>query len=203
MVAAARNSEPHQLFFYPTGARQPKVFDLGELRTAFGIYANGVTFSRDGPWELFSAFNPRREVRDHLLDLRNGKLRPATPIGTGAGKLSPDATQVLTLDVASGKYILVDVASGNIHDAPGIEKDEEVLTWNPDGRSIVVWNQELPAQITLVDVTTGKRQPVQTVEPLTMMGSMFARIAASTDGKTVAYSQRQGLSSIYLTDGLR
>jgi len=203
MVLSGRRSEPHKLFLYPTGAGEQKVFDLAELTPAFGIWVNGVTFSRDGQWALFSAFNSKQEVRDYLLDLRNGKLRPATPAGTRAGKLSPDATRVVTLDVASQKYILVDLASGKASNAPGIQNDEEVLTWNPDGSAVVVWNLEFPAEVTLVNVTTGKRQRVQTVEPLTMSGSMFARIVASADGKTVAYCQRRALCAIYAADGLR
>ena len=203
MVPAARNTEPHKLFLYPTGAGEQKVFDLGELTAAFGTYENDVTFSRDGRWALFSAFNPKQELRDYLLDLHDGKLRPVTPTGTRNGKLSPDGTQVITLDVAAQKFILADVASGKLTDALGVDKNEEVLTWNPDGRSVVVWNQEIPAQITLVDVTTGHRQPVQTVEPLTMMGSMYGRMVVSSDGKIAAYRHRRGLYAIYIADGLR
>jgi len=36
-------------------------------------------------------------------------------------------------------------------------------------------------------VGADRHQPVQTVEPVTMTGSMFARIVVSADGKTVAY----------------
>jgi hypothetical protein len=78
-----------------------------------------------------------------------------------------------------------------------------MLAWNADGRGIVVWNQDLPAKITKVDLATGKRQLVQTVEPLSMLGSMYARMAASADGKTAAYRQRRGLYAISIADGLK
>src|SRR5260370_24863307 len=98
--------------------------------------------------------------------MHDGKLRPVTPPGTRAGKRSPDATGVITKDIAAQKYMLVDVASGKLSDVAGIEKEDEVIGWNQDGNMVIVWNQELPARISMVDIATGKRQLVQTVEPL-------------------------------------
>jgi hypothetical protein len=49
---------------------------------------------------------------------------------------------------------------------------------------------------------TGRRQLVQSVEPTSTVGSMYARLSASSDGKTVAYRLRRGLYAIYLADGL-
>jgi hypothetical protein len=99
--------------------------------------------------------------------------------------------------------VLVDTASGKVSEIPGIEKGDEVLGWNADGRMLVAWNQELPARISLVDLASGRRQVVQTVEPLAMLGSMYARMVASADGKTAAYRHRRGLYAIYIADGLK
>ncbi|HKD84207.1 MAG TPA: protein kinase [Terriglobales bacterium] len=203
LVPASRNNEPHKLYLYPTGVGEQRVIDLGELRAGFGTFENDVTFSRDGRWGLLSAFNTKDEVRDYLVDLRDGKLRAVTPAGTHRGMLSPDGTQVVTWDIAQQKYVLIDVASGKVSDVAGIEKGEEMLAWNADGRGIVVWNQELPANITIVNLSTAKRQLVQTVEPLAMLGSMYTRMVASADGKTAAYRHRRGLYAIHIADGLR
>ncbi len=35
------------------------------------------------------------------------------------------------------------------------------------------------------------------------MGSMYARLVASGDGKIAAYRMRRGLYAIYIADGLR
>jgi hypothetical protein len=53
-----------------------------------------------------------------------------------------------------------------------------------------------------IDVTTGRRQLVQSVEPTSTVGSMYAHVVASSDGRTVAYRLRRGLYAIYLADGL-
>jgi len=203
IVAAAQNSQPHNLYLYPTGAGEQRVIDLGDLSAAFGTWENDLTFSRDGRWAVFSAFDPKQQIRDYLLDMRDGKLRPVTPVGTRAGKLSPDATRIVTLDVAAEKYVLVDAASGKVSEIPGIEKDDEVLGWNLDGRMVNVWNQDLPARISQVDVASGRRLLVQTVEPMATLGSMYARMVTSADGKTAAYRHRRGLYAIYIADGLQ
>ena len=179
------------------------MIDLGDLSAAFGTWENDLTFSRDGRWAVFSAFDPQQQIRDYLLDMRDGKVRPVTPVGTRAGKLSPDATRIVTLDVAAEKYVLVDVASGKVSEIPGLEKDDEVVGWNLDGRMVNVWNQDLPARISQVDVTSGRRQLVQTVEPMAMLGSMYARMVTSADGKTAAYRHRRGLYAIYIAEGLQ
>jgi hypothetical protein len=54
-----------------------------------------------------------------------------------------------------------------------------------------------------VDVASGHRQLVQTVEPLAMLGSMYGRMVASADGKTAVYRHRRGLYAIYIVDGLK
>jgi eukaryotic-like serine/threonine-protein kinase len=202
LVAAAQTSQPHKIYLYPTGAGEQRVIDLGDLSAAFGTWENDLTFSRDGRWAVFSAFDPKQQIRDYLLDMRDGKLRPVTPVGSRAGKLSPDATRVVTLDIAADKYVLVDAAFGKVSDIPGLEKDDEVLGWSLDGSMVNVWNQDLPARLSQLDVATGRRQLVQTVEPMAMLGSMYARLVTSADGKTVAYRNRRGLYAIYIADGL-
>jgi eukaryotic-like serine/threonine-protein kinase len=203
MVAAYQTSQPHRIYLYPTGVGDQKVIELGELTAAIGTYGNDVTFSRDGRWVAFSAFDTKHEQRDYVMDLRDGKMRPITPPGSRAGKVSPDGTRIVTLDVAGQKYVLVDVSSGKVSDIGGMDKQDEVLGWNLDDRTITVWNQELPARISIVDVTSGRRQLVQTVEPLAMLGSMYARMVASADGKTAVYRHRRGLYAIYIADGLK
>jgi Tol biopolymer transport system component len=203
LVPAARNTDVHKLYLYPTGVGEQRVIDLGGLSPGFGTFENDVTFSRDGRWGLLSAFTDKGEVRDYLFDTHSGNVRPVTPVGSRGGKLSPDATQVVALNIAEQKLILLDIASGKARDVIGVEPDEQMLAWNADGRGIVVSNEDLPAKITNVDLTTGKRQLVQVLEPLTMLGSMYARLVSSADGKTAAYRHRRGLYAIHIADDLR
>ena len=203
LVAAAQIAQPNKIYLYPTGAGEQRVIDLGELSAAFGTWENDLTFSRDGRWAVFSAFDSKQQVRDYLMDMRDSKFRPVTPVGTRAGKLSPDGTHIVTLDVAAEKYVLVEVDSGKVSGISGLDKEDEVLGWNLDGSMVITWNQELPARISTIDVASGHRHVVQTVAPLSMLGSMYARMVTSADGKTAAYRHRRGLYAIYTADGLR
>ncbi len=203
MVAAAQNAQPHKLYLYPTGVGEQRVIDIGELTAAFGTFENDLTFSRDSRLAAFSAFDKNGEIRDYLLDMSNGKIRPITPVGTRAGKLSPDGTRIVTHDIAAEKYVMVDIDSGKASDIPGLEKEDEVLGWNADGSWLNVWNQQVPARVSQVELASGKRQLIQTVEPLAMLGSMYARMVTSADAKTVAYRLRRGLYAIYIADGLQ
>ncbi len=203
MVAAMRVAEPHKLILYPTGPGEQRDIDLGTLKPAFSGNENGVTFSSDRRFALLAAFDTKQEIRDYLVDLRNGSVRPVTPAGSKAGKLSPDGTRVVTLNLATHEPLLADVASGKTSDIPGIESHDEVIGWSSDGRSLSVWNQELPARLFFVDVASGRRQFVQSVEPIATLGSMYARLVASGDGKVAAYRLRRGLYAIYIADGLR
>jgi serine/threonine protein kinase/Tol biopolymer transport system component len=202
LVAASRDTEPHKVYLYPTGVGEQRVIDLGDLTAGF-TFENDINFSRDAHWGFLSAFNSKGEVRGYLFDLGNGKVRPVSPVGMRGGKLSPDAARVVALDITRQRLILVDVASGKVSDINGVEAGEEMLAWNIDGQGIVVWNQELPAKITNVTLATGKRQLVQSVEPLSMLGSMYARLAASANGKIAVYRHRRGLYAIHIADDLR
>jgi eukaryotic-like serine/threonine-protein kinase len=202
LIAAAQNSQLNKIFLYPTGPGEMRAIDLGGLKCAFGTWENDFSFTRDGRFAVFSAFDNKDEIRDYMLDMSTGKFRAVTPAGTRSGKLSPDGTRIATMDIAAQKYVLVDVASGKVSDIPGLEKDDEVVMWSMDGKTVTVWNQQLPARVSLLDVTTGKRQFVQTVEPLAMLGSMYARLVASGDGKTAAYRVRRGLYTVYIANGL-
>jgi hypothetical protein len=203
MVASYRVAEPHKLYLYPTGVGEQRVIDIGELTAAFGTFENDLTFTRDSHFAAFSAFDKNGELRDYLLDLRDGKIRAVTPVGTRSGKISPDGTRIVTHNIAEGKYVLVDIASGKLSEIPGIEKEDEVLGWNADGTALNVWDQRVPARVSQIELASGKRQLIQTVEPLAMLGSMYARMVTSADGKTVVYRLRRGLYAIYIADGLR
>ena len=203
MVAAIRNSERGKLIFYPVGPGDERTIDLGRLNAQVSATENGVTFSTDGRFTLLSAIDSQGDLRDYLIDVHTGSVKPVTPPGSKDGKLSPDGTRVVTMNLGAQKMVLVDVESGKTSDILGIDGRDRVIGWNSNGRFLFVWDQVLPARLFALDVTTGRRELVQAVEPTSTVGAMYARLVASSDGKTVAYRLRRGLYAIYLADGLR
>ena len=106
------------------------------------------------------------------------------------------------MNLATRKPVLVDVPTGMTINIPGLDDHDAVIGWSSDNQSLFVWDREVPARLFAMDLATGRRQLVQSVEPTSTVGSMYARLVASSDGKTVAYRLRRGLYAIYLADGL-
>ena len=69
--------------------------------------------------------------KDYAHGSKQGRM------GTRAGKVSPDGSRIVTLDVARQKYVLVDVASGKVSEIPGLEQEDEVVGWSVDGNIVI------------------------------------------------------------------
>lgn len=203
VVAAVRLDDPNKLLLYPAGPGEKREIDLGELSAESSSFENGVTFSRDGRFALLTAFNRRRELRGYLLDLSDGKIRPATPVGSKEGRLSPDGKQVVTTELASSRRVIVDIESGKVREVPGLTPHDEVIGWTEDGKSLSIWNMEMPAKVWTLDIASGRRTFVQTVEPVANLGAMYARLVTCADGRVAVYRLRRGMYALYLSDGLR
>jgi len=202
-IAAVRLEDPHKLLLYPSGAGEQREIDLGEVSAQVSNRENALTFSRDGKLALFPAFNTKRELRDYLLDLSTGKIRPATPVGSKEGKLSPSGTRVLTTELATNKRVIVDIDSQKVSEVPGLGLHEEVIGWTEDGKALSIWNQEIPAKVWILDIASGQRKFVQTVDALASLGTMYAKMATSADGTVAVYRLRRGMYTVYLADGLK
>src|SRR5207342_1121398 len=112
----------------------------------------------------------------------------------------PDGMRVFAVDMATRKPVVVEIGSDKASDVPGIGAHEEVLGWTEDGKSVTLRTEELPTKVFIVEVATGKRRFVQTVEPIANLGSMYARLVACADGSVVGYRLRRGMYALYSVD---
>jgi Tol biopolymer transport system component len=87
----------------------------------------------------------------------------------------------------------------------GVEPGEFPTAWSSDGRSIFVISRgQIPAQVFLVDVSTGKRTPWKTLEPADAAGIDTIRgVLISADDKAYVYGYSRTLSDLYLVQGLK
>src|SRR5258708_4693954 len=87
---------------------------------------------------------------------------------------------------------------------PGIEPHESLAKWTEDGRALVVYSSTpWEARIYRVEVATGKRTLLQTVEPGERAGStMPMRLGYAEGSKTYAYSTVRILGILYVVEGL-
>jgi hypothetical protein len=189
---------PAQLVIYPTGAGEARKVDRGPLEG----YQSARWFA-DGARMLICGNEVGRAARCYVQDVSGGAPRPITPDDTRGGYPSPDGTQVL---VRRGDAVaeLYPIAGGPARAVPGLAKDDIVVRWNRNGRSVIVTRASLPAKAELVDVVTGARAPVKEIAPVHADGGIrFAITSVADDPAAFSYSVVQRMSRLFLVAGAR
>jgi Tol biopolymer transport system component len=103
-----------------------------------------------------------------------------------------------------GKVYLFPVNGGEPKLVPDLQPFEMVSGWTADGHSVYVMSRgQIPAEIYLVDLATGRRTLWKSVEPADSAGiDTIGRVTVSADGKAYVYSYVRTLSDLYLVQGL-
>jgi len=189
-----------QLTLLTTGAGEPKPLPKAD------ITYHGAAWFPDGRRILIMGHEPGRGVRLYVQDLVGGKPRAITPEGvTFFGKvIAPDGRSVAALGPEQ-RILLYPIEPAEPQAIPGIAPDEQPIRWTPDGRSLYVWRQEdLPAKISIVDVSSGRRTLWKELTPPDPAGVlMIGPILITPDGKSYVYSYRRTLEDLYLAEGLK
>jgi Tol biopolymer transport system component len=128
-------------------------------------HCGSARWSRDGKGLLFDATPGAEWNRTHLFAIDPGETRPKiTDLGAGnCPSPSPDGKHIAFLlnsgampGVESGLWIMNSDGSGRRHlDAYGRPY------WSPDNRQLLIVSFSDPCRLTLMDVETGKTQPVE------------------------------------------
>ena len=85
--------------------------------------------------------------------------------------------------------MLFPVDGGEPRVIKGIEDGEFPLRFSPDGRAVYVWKRgDVPAQVTRVDIESGKREPFKDLIPADPSGvERISNVLVTPDGKGYAY----------------
>jgi hypothetical protein len=186
-------TSPHQLVMYPTGAGEPRRFERGGI-----VSYERARFFPDGKRVLACGHEAGHAVRCYVQSIDGGPPRPVTPEGTTAGLVSPDSRSILTSTPDGLRIYPMD--GGTPTTIPGTTRDLQVIRWNADGRSLLVFRRsEVPATVEQIDISTGKREFVRKVETADPTGVLAVReVVLSEDGKAHAYTFRRMLSHLFL-----
>jgi eukaryotic-like serine/threonine-protein kinase len=191
------------LSLVPTGA--------GESRqlTHDAVSYGGVRFLPDGKRLLAVGIEAGHGGRDYLIDLSGGDSKPITPEGTAGVQISPDGRSTVVRG-SDGKRGIWALDGGGFHPIPGIESNDAVIGWTPDGESVyVVPNRQGAAaaksvKVSRVNVQTGKMEPWKTFGEETGAGvSTVSAPRLSSDGNAYAYIYQRILSEAYVVTGLK
>jgi Tol biopolymer transport system component len=191
-------TNPQQLMLYPTGAGEARRLEPGGI-----IGYDSAHFFPDGKRVLACGHEAGRSVRCYVQPVEGGAPRPLTPEGTTHGVVSPDGLSILTRTPEGLRVFPVD--GGNPTTIPGTTRDDQVVRWHPDSRSVLAFrSSEVPAVVDRIDVATGKREFVRRIAAADPTGVLNVReVLMSADGKAHAYTFRRMLSRLFLVQGAR
>ena len=187
-----------RLVIYPTGPGEPRTVDTAPLvRQPF------ARWFPDGSRMVICGNEAGKPSRCYVKDA-TGPLRAVTPDETHNAYASPDGAFLLTRRGDNFQAELYPVAGGAPRPVPGLEKDDLVLRWDPDGRAVLVSRPTLPARIERVDVQTGARTVVRVAAPQHAdAGLRFVLTTIADDPSVYAYVTSQRVSTLFMVAGAR
>jgi Tol biopolymer transport system component len=155
---------------------------------------------------LVTARESGRGTRVYVQDVMQGAPRPITPEGFalpwGSDAVSPDGSTLVALD-PDQRTVLVPSIGGTPRPVPGLKGSESPIKWTADGRSLLVFAQELPARVFRLDLETARRSLWKEISPPDTAGVQIINAFKITpDELGYAYSYDRRLSDLYLVEGL-
>ncbi|MDP9264226.1 MAG: serine/threonine-protein kinase, partial [Acidobacteriota bacterium] len=138
---------PPKLVLYPTGAGQARTMERGSLEN----YA-GARWFPDNKRLLVCGNEPGRAPRCYVQELGGGAAQPVTPEGTTGGWVSPDGKLILG-QIGGGEFFLYPVGEGTPRPVQHLGREDQVIRWSSDGRSILVFRtNQLPVRLERMDL---------------------------------------------------
>ena len=136
-----------------------------------------------------------------MQDSRTGAPRAVTPDDTNLGFVSPDSSSVLVSRGFEGVGELYPLAGGAPRLVPGLTRDDFVVRWNPDGRSVIVAHGLLPVRVERVDVESGRRNLIRIITPEPTGTLAAVGLTIANDPNAYAYFTWKQLSHLFLIQG--
>lgn len=200
-AVSVTTGNPGKVMLIPTGAGQPRTVATPGLEQ---IYSGSGQFLADGRHVTLYGSEPGHSRRCYLVDIGGGTPIPVTPEGVPAGLVSADGKHIVRADV-DGVIASYPMAQGEPHPIPNLEAGLTPIQWSSDGTSIFVYRRgPIPTNVYEVNVTTGAKSLVQSVQPDTITGVVsIAPVVITRNGSRSAFSYYQVLSSLYVITGVR
>ena len=192
-----------QLNLVPTGAGESRVL------THDAVSYGGVRFFSDGKRLLAFGIEAGHAGRSYVIDMASGDSKAVTPEGVTGGFLSTDGKSLLVRGT-DGKRGIWPLDGGGLQPIQGVEANDSVIAWAPDGETVYVVPNRRGAvalrsvKVFRVNIRTGKKEPWKTFGEETGAGVTsvgFPRL--SSDGTAYAYVYTRILSEAYVVKGLR
>jgi Tol biopolymer transport system component len=199
-VLALTMSSPAQLILLPSGAG-----DAQQI-THDNLYHSWARWLPDSQGIVFTAKQEGHGARIYVQKTINGTATPVSPEGIDplVIALAPDGSQVAGVG-PDGKAYLYSLSGGPTKTVPGFLPSEQPIEWSANGKSLYVYRPgEFPAQVSELDLATGKRTLWRSLAPADPAGvSQIGPIVMTPEGASYIYGYHRTLSDLYLVEGLK
>ena len=201
------SSDSARLMAVPTGAGEVTDLTRPGLTYGFATPAGEIAWGRwlpDSHGVIFNAVPKGGTLRLFEQQLSDGDPKPVGPPGLAGEIVSPDGRSVVAAPFGEVP-MLYSLESGGAAPLKGIEKSERAIQWSADGRSVFVTRAVgLTAEITAVDIATGRRRLLRDLTPADPAGAETpVSIAMGRDGQSYTYTFFRNISDLYVVDGLK
>ncbi len=200
-VLVSSFSHPDELTLVPIGPGLARKVARGGL--AVRAYAEWFP---DGKRIAFAGNDAGKEPRIYVRDLDSGDERAISGEGVLPAffaPVSPDGAWVVGVQ-STGATMLYPSAGGEPRPIKGLEPDDVVVQWTPDGGSLYVKvGEAIPCAIVRLDPRTGKRTRWRELRPAELDGVVQVRYLAMTpNGDAYVYELKSMTSDLFLVTGI-
>jgi len=198
-VAGALLTRPPQVALNPVGAGESRLLPAGDITTL-----RAVSWFPDGRHLLLTGAAEGQPLRTYEMDTEGAKPQPLGPADFIGAIVAPDGKRIVGRSAATDAVVF-DQESQKLEVIPGVEPQEEFSKWTEDGTALITFSSTpSSAHIYRIDVATGQRTMLQTIDPAEKAGLMMSpiRIAYAVRAKTYTYSTMRILGSLYIVEGL-
>jgi Tol biopolymer transport system component len=194
-------SQPNKLRILPTGAGEPRTFDVAPVK----VDRDHISWMPGAREFVFLGTEGEGPPHPYRMSLDGGSARPLTN-QSGAhfwNRVSPDGKFVIEAPFEGSNWHaekeIVDLATGQVRPAAILEGDSPV-TWDQDGRHVFVARAgDNEAAILRVDVFTGQRQLWKQIRPEDPAGLLFmSHFYVTPSGNAYTYSAGRIFSALYV-----
>jgi hypothetical protein len=201
VIAGTLSRDRNKLRLIPTGLGQPRVIDLGTVEPLISGGRRPAAFSEDGARIVFIGSETGKPLGLYTLDLPDGRPRRLGAENVIGMALAPDGHTAAVCD-ADGRILLVPDDGGAPRPVPGSKPGDVPVTWDPAGRTLLVWDGAFPARVFRIDPKTGRRELAVEIVPEDPAGVLYGSLAVSPDGKHYVYRARRVLSDVTVVTGV-
>ena len=188
------------LIEYPTGAGESRLIDTGDVQ------AHQAYFFPDGHRILVAG----NRAADHgesiyIQDLNGGAPRQIGPEGVTFRyrRCISSNGELIAANGPDNHPVIYNVATGKATLIPGVLDGDVPVQWI-DEKHLLVGRAEIPGHVFTIDLSTGKRTPFKTFNPVDPTGlTDGAPPIFSAETRVYMYSYTRITSDLYVLDGLK